>query len=524
MRTYIAVYLGAFALAMLVTPRATHLARAMGIMDVPGVRRVHRDATPRLGGLAIVLATLTMLVLVLTLDNVIGRAFRGVRTQLIALVAGSLLVFLAGVIDDVRGLRVSAKLLVEIAAAVLVCALGIRIGSISIAGITLDFGWLSWPLTILWIVGVTNAVNLIDGIDGLAAGIALIACGAITVLAIHVGQPVMAVLMLALSGSLTGFLLFNFHPARVFLGDGGSLFLGFIIATGSVMSATKSATLLGLGLPALALGVPIVDTLFSVLRRALRRRSIVAPDRGHIHHRLLAMGVSQPRATAMIWAVTLALTGVGLFMFIVRGMIPLLVYCCVAALLTAVFWIAGTVRLRECLTHLKRRLIINREAKDHMRHYQQAALCFDEAVSFDGWWKSVCTAADQMGFAGLRMKCPCHDGSGQTLIWQQPETEVPADQTAHMRVPVHQRHLGPPVWLECDVAIGGSLESASQRVMLFSRLIEEYSPADLPSDSQQPGSVEPTKKPTGDHIPRDPACAEQGRGPGQPGSRRRSRA
>ncbi len=510
MRTYIAVSLGAFVLAMLMTPRTARLARAMGIVDVPGVRRVHRDATPRLGGLAVVLATLTMLVLVLMVDNVIGRAFRGVQTRVIALVAGSLLVFVGGVIDDIRGLRASAKLLFEVAAAVLVCALGVRIGSISIAGVTLDLGWLSWPLTILWIVGVTNAINLIDGIDGLAAGIALITCGAITVLAIHLGQPVMAVLMLALSGSLAGFLLFNFHPARVFLGDGGSLFLGFTIAAGSVMSATKSATLLGLGLPALALGVPIVDTLFSVLRRALRRRSIIAPDRGHIHHRLLAMGVSQRRTAVLIWAVTLALTGVGLFMFIVRGMIPLLVYCGVAALLMAIFWIAGTVRLREGLTHMKRRLMISHEAKGHKRHYERATLCFDEAVSFDGWWKSVCTAADEMDFTGLRIQWPCHDGSVQTLTWQQPEADVPADRMAHMSVPVYQRHLGPPVRLECDVAIGNSLESASQRMMLFSRLIEEYSPADLPSDSRQPSDTRETTELAGDHLPRDSAPAEQG--------------
>ncbi len=518
MRTYIAVSLGAFALAMLMTPRTARLARAVGIVDVPGVRRVHRDATPRLGGLAVVLATLTMLVLVLMLDNVIGRAFRGVQTRVIALVAGSLLVFVGGVIDDVRGLRASAKLLFQIAAAVLVCALGVRIASISIAGVTLEFGWLSWPLTILWIVGVTNAINLIDGIDGLAAGIAVIACGAITVLAIHLGQPVMAVLMLALSGSLAGFLFFNFHPARVFLGDGGSLFVGFAIAAGSVMSATKSATLLGLGLPALALGVPIVDTLFSVLRRALKRRSIIAADRGHIHHRLLAMGMSQPRATVLIWGVTLALTGVGLFMFIVRGMMPLLVYCGVAALLMAVFWIAGTVRLRESLTHMKRRRTISHEAKGHRRHYERAALCFDEAASFDGWWKSVCTAADEMDFTGLRIQWPCHDGSVQTLTWQQPEADVPADRMAHMSVPVYQRHLGPPVRLECDVAIGNSLESASQRMMLFSRLIEEYSPADLPSDSREPNDTRPTTEPTGDHLPPGSAPAGPGRGVAEPGS------
>ncbi|MBN1918065.1 MAG: undecaprenyl/decaprenyl-phosphate alpha-N-acetylglucosaminyl 1-phosphate transferase [Verrucomicrobia bacterium] len=489
MRTYVAVYLGAFVLAMLITPRTARLARAAGVMDIPGVRRVHRDPTPRLGGIALVLATLIMLMIVLLVDNAIGRAFRGGQTQLIAVVVGSLLVLLAGTMDDIRGLSVSAKLAFEIAAALLVCALGVRIGSISVAGITLAFGWFSWPLTMLWIVGVTNALNLIDGIDGLAAGIALIACAATAFLAVYLGQPVMAVLMLALSGSLSGFLMFNFHPARVFLGDGGSLFLGFAIAAGSVMSATKSAALLGLGLPVLALAVPICDTFFSMLRRALTQRSIVAPDRGHIHHRLLKMGASQTQAAALIWLLTLAFTGVGVFMFVKRGMIPLLVYCCVAALLMAVFWIAGTLPLRQCLTHLRRRLRVNHEAKGQRRQYEQAALYFEEAASFDGWWRSACTAADQMGFTGLRMRWPCDDGSAQSLLWAQPGTEARADQTAHVRVPVLRQHLGPPVWLECDVAIGSSLESASRRMMLFSRLLEEYSPADLPSDGATPGSA-----------------------------------
>lgn len=512
MRTFIAVYAGAFVLAMLATPRAARLARATGIVDLPGVRRVHRDATPRLGGLALVLATLTVLVLVLMVDNVVGRAFRGAQAQLIALVAGSLLVFLGGLIDDIRGLRVSAKLLLEIAAALLACALGIRIDAISVAGITLELGWLSWPLTVLWIVGVTNALNLIDGIDGLAAGIALIACAAITVLAIYAGQPVMAVLMLALSGSLTAFLIFNFYPARVFLGDGGSLFLGFTIATGSVMSATKSAALLGLGLPALALAVPIFDTLFSVLRRALRQRSIVAPDRGHIHHRLLALGMSQTQAAILIWLATLAFTGVGLLMFILRGVIPLLVYCCVAAILMAVFWIAGTVRLRECLAHLKRRLKVSQKAKGHRRRYEQAALSFDEAVSFDGWWKSVCTAADEMHFTGLRMQWPRHDGSARTLLWQRPDNDVSADRTAHVRVPVYQRHLGSPAWLECDVTIGSSLELAAQRMMLFSRLLDEYSPADLPSDAGRPNGTGRTTKAAAGHVARVSASAEPAHG------------
>ena len=483
MKTYIAVYFGALLLAAIVTPLVARLARAMRIVDAPGIRRVHQSATPRLGGVSLVVATLTMLAAVLMLDNVIGRAFREVQTRLIALLAGSVLVFLVGAVDDIRGLRARAKLLVQIAAAVLVCALGIRIGSITVAGITLHFGSLSWPVTILWIVGITNAVNLIDGLDGLAAGISVIACAALTVLALHVGQPVMAVLMLALSGSLTGFLFYNFHPARVFLGDSGSLFLGFTIAVASVMCATKSATLVGLGLPALALGVPILDTLFSMLRRVLQRRSVLGPDRGHIHHRLLAMGVRHPWVVVLIYAVTLVITGLGMFMFITRGAVPLLIFCCVTALLVMVFSITGSVRFRESLACLQRNLTISQEAKGQKRRFEEAARYFDEAVSFDTWWESVCMAADQMDFAELRMQFECHDGSAQTLIWRHQEVEVAADEMAHMTVPVRHRHLGDPLQIECDVPVHGSLESVTRRMTLFSRLIDKYSPASLPRDS-----------------------------------------
>jgi UDP-GlcNAc:undecaprenyl-phosphate GlcNAc-1-phosphate transferase len=288
MKTYLIVWFGSALLAIFGTPIATRIARRVGLLDLPGVRKIHAAPVARIGGVIIAFAALSVVLPTLLLDNTIGLAFRKDLVSITALLATSLSMLMLGLVDDVRGVRALVKLLCQVGAATVVCAVGIRIDSINLPGLgEVTFGVLSWPITIMWIVGITNAVNLIDGLDGLAAGISAIACGVIAVVAIYTGQLVMAVLMLALLGSLTGFLFFNSNPAKVFMGDSGTLFVGFMTAAASVMCATKSEMLVGLALPALALGVPIFDTSFSVLRRVLERRSIFAPDRRHIHHRLL---------------------------------------------------------------------------------------------------------------------------------------------------------------------------------------------------------------------------------------------
>ena len=292
MKTYAVVYLFSILLSVIITPVVIYLGRKFALVDATGIRKVHSHPIPRIGGVAIVLSALTLILAMLFLNNGVGLAFRNVRLQVIALLAASVVMFITGLFDDIIGLRARIKLLVQLLAAVVLCSCGIRICSFTLGDWhTFEFGLLSWPITIFWIVGITNAVNLIDGLDGLAAGISAIACGVIAILAIHSGQVVMGVIMLALLGSLTGFLFFNFNPAKIFMGDCGSLFLGFMLAGASVACASKSTTIVGLGLPVLALGVPIFDTLFSMLRRVLERRSLFAPDSKHIHHRLMDLSL-----------------------------------------------------------------------------------------------------------------------------------------------------------------------------------------------------------------------------------------
>jgi UDP-GlcNAc:undecaprenyl-phosphate GlcNAc-1-phosphate transferase len=434
-----------------------------------------------------------MIIPVLFLSNAIGDMFRNVQTKVVTLLAAGAFMFVVGLVDDVRGLRARTKLLAQIAAAVAVCAFGIRIESVSFAdGFTLDFGWLAWPITIFWIIGITNAVNLIDGLDGLSAGISAVTCSVIAVFAIYTGQPVMAILMLAMLGSLTGFLYFNFNPARIFMGDCGTMFLGFVLAASSVMCATKSATIVGLALPALALGVPIFDTLFSMLRRVLERRSIFAPDRSHIHHRLLGMGLTQRHVVLLMYAATLLAAGLGMFMMITRHAGTIVVFGCVVLLLMLMFWIVGAVRLRETITALQRNLAIARQAREHKREFEHAQLRIREAGSFDEWWQSVCAAAEQLGFVWLAMNLPSRNGSSETLVWRRSDYEPLRHKTITMTVPIPQRRSGPLLQLELAVQVNGSLESAGHRATLFTRLIEQHSLPDLPPRGGRRSAIRPS--------------------------------
>ena len=310
MKTYLCVYLGSAFLALVTTPAVIWLARRIKAVDHPGVRTIHERPTPRIGGVAIFISAMSLLIAVLFLSSTVSNAFRDIRLQLTTLFCTATFIFFIGLVDDLKRLPARFKFLVELLAGCALCMVGVRVSAIAVTEQwTLQLGSLSWPLTLLWIVGVTNAVNMSDGLDGLAAGVAAIACGVIAVFAIHGGQAVMAVLMLALIGSLTGFLFFNFNPARIFMGDCGSLFLGFIIAASSVLCSMESSALVGLALPFLALGVPIFDALFSMLRRFLERRSIFAPDRSHFHHKLVDLGLKQRHVVILIYTITLITAG-----------------------------------------------------------------------------------------------------------------------------------------------------------------------------------------------------------------------
>ena len=480
MKTYLFVYLGSLFLALVITPVIIWLARHLKAADHPGVRTIHKKPIPRVGGVAIFVSMIGLIVLVLFLDNTIGQSFRSIQLRVITLLCAAAFMFVVGVIDDIKGLRARVKLLAQLAAAITVCAVGIRVQSVAIADwLTLDFGWFSWPLTLLWIVGITNAINLSDGLDGLAAGISAIVCGVIAIFAIYSGQVVMAVLMLALLGSLTGFLFFNFNPAKIFMGDSGSMFLGFTIASSSVMCATKSHALVGLALPVLVLGIPIFDTFFSMLRRFLERRSMFAPDRSHFHHRLLDLGLKQRHAVIVIYAITLLAAGLGMFMMVTRNTNSLVVFLCILLLLLLVFRVVGSVRLRETIAGLKQKYALTSQMKEEVRSFESLQLLFRRVKTFDDWWASLCEAAEGMDFAWLSLKSTAADGTECTEVWRAPNIQPKAADVLTMTIPVNGQASGSPTELEIAVLLNGSLESAGRRTALFSRLLDEHDIAAL---------------------------------------------
>ncbi len=296
-----AAFLTATILSLIFTPVAIKVAPKIGAIDIPkDSRRMHKHAIPRFGGLAIYIGmTITLLIY--------GRE----HSKLIAVMIGGTLVYALGVIDDLKNLSPKLKFTVETLIAIFMYAMGLRIRFITnyFGEGTYHFGTVfCFLVTVIWIVGITNTINLIDGLDGLAAGIAAIASLCIAYIAyIHgdeYGMMIVCLAMLALAGSAIGFLPYTFYPAKIFMGDGGSLFLGFMMAVLSVVGPLKRSTVIAVVVPVIVLGIPIFDTFFAILRRFVNRKPIMQADRGHLHHRLMDSGYGQRRTVIMLYGIS----------------------------------------------------------------------------------------------------------------------------------------------------------------------------------------------------------------------------
>ena len=304
-------------MALVLTPVIGRGSTRLGLVDAPGGRKVHTHPVPRLGGVALVLAVVLAL-MILTIagqDAIDPLTWPAMRPFLVAVG----LIFLVGVVDDVKGLGPAPKLALEFAAAAVIMSSGLLIERITLLGWTWQLGWVAWPVTAAWLVGLTNAFNLIDGIDGLAAGIAILAGSSCAAILIARGHAPEAMLLAAMVGSAIGFLCFNFAPASIFLGDSGSLVIGFVLAATAITGWQKGATALAAGVPLMIFALPIADSALALIRRGTTRPSagrsistvlhqIAQPDREHIHHRLLAMGWSVRRTVLVLYAITLILS------------------------------------------------------------------------------------------------------------------------------------------------------------------------------------------------------------------------
>lgn len=294
----------AFLVALALTPLVRWLAFRVGAVDVPTGRKVHRETMPRLGGLAIFGGFVATVIAMGVADSDF------LQPEILGLLVGGALIVIVGIFDDTWDLSPKVKLLGQIIAAASVIPFGLSVDFVTnpfLGPDTLELGWLRVPMTIFWIIGVTNAVNLIDGLDGLAAGITAIAAMTLAVVAWTQGQILVVYLALILAASSVGFLKYNFHPARIFMGDTGAMFLGFSLACLSIMGLAKVATVISVFIPILIVGIPILDTGFAIFRRYQKGQPIFQADKDHLHHRLLALGFSHPQTVLIIYAINIVL-------------------------------------------------------------------------------------------------------------------------------------------------------------------------------------------------------------------------
>jgi len=307
MTTIIFVFFIAFLLSLLLTPIVLRVANRFNIVDVPKDRKVHDRPIPRLGGVAMFFAFMVSLAL-LALNREMFLDVAGKEPRLPLFLVGLTAAFLLGLWDDIRRLSSGTKFLGQLLIGVFSFYAGINVTLVSIPFIgSISLGYLALPVTVFWFLLVINAINLIDGLDGLASGICLFVSITIMVVCLLENKLVEAIGFAALGGALIGFLRYNFNPASIFMGDGGSYFLGYFIAALSILGAIKSQVATAILIPVIALGVPLIDTLFAPVRRFALGRKMFQPDKSHLHHRMLAMGYSQRRAVLIIYGFTIIL-------------------------------------------------------------------------------------------------------------------------------------------------------------------------------------------------------------------------
>ena len=323
-------FIVSFAFTFATTPLVRRFAFKIGAIDIPkDNRRMHKKPTPRIGGLAIIFGF-----------TVATLCFAQPSRQLYGTLAGAAIIAVMGVIDDCKNLPAKLKFVIQIIAALVVVFAGdIKIDVFTNPNFLSDNPywvlpeWLSVTLTVIWIVFITNAVNFIDGLDGLAAGVSAIMSISLVFISIRVGEYSIAILGIALMGSCFGFLPFNFNPAKIFMGDTGSTFLGFMLATFSIQGVFKSYAVISFAVPLLILGLPLFDALFAMIRRILRGQSPMTADRGHLHHRLVDMGFSQKQTVFILYAIS-GVLGITAVLLAESGVLrALLLVICVLILL-----------------------------------------------------------------------------------------------------------------------------------------------------------------------------------------------
>lgn len=474
--------------ALLLTPMTSRLAHAKGWVDVPGGRKIHRQPVAYLGGAAVMAALLVGLSCLLWLPSASAAYSASFDKRLAAIVAGCGLMFVVGLVDDVKDIRATKKLLAQLLAAVGVCASGVVIDGLPITdSLRLEFGVFGPLITVFWIVGVTNAMNIIDGLDGLASGISTVACAAISWTAFENGNPAAGMLMLALMGAILGFLPYNLHPAKVFLGDAGSLTIGFALASASALTATKAPTAVGLCVPLVALGIPILDTLFAMVRRAIERRSMLSADKSHLHHRLMALGYGQPKTVLLLCTVaalgvlaTTAATPTNNLQRVLLAAAALAAY-------TSIFRMTGAIRFRESLAAMGEFASSAKAAADERQLVDEAAIGLGAAEDLDQWWSALTHTGERLSFREMELELAPVYGGHRELRWvashttgDLPETDDVSngeEQLVSFTIPVPAQQGEPGGGtLRVMADASASVEQVARRMRVFCRVIEKNRP------------------------------------------------
>jgi UDP-GlcNAc:undecaprenyl-phosphate GlcNAc-1-phosphate transferase len=400
MSSLIILAVSSFCVALVLTPLCRNLALRWGFVDQPDQsRKLHARPIPRIGGVPLFIAYLVSVALLhfthLQSGNLIQDHLGTVRN----LIPAATIIFFAGLLDDLIGLKAWQKFAVQFAASAVAIWVGVQITGI--AGHHLP-SWCAIPVTLIWLVGCTNAINLIDGVDGLAAGVGLFVATTTMIAAILQKNTGLVIATVPLVGALLGILRFNFNPASIFLGDSGSLFIGFLLGCYSVLWSQKSTTLLGMTAPLIALTIPLLDTGIAIVRRFLRRKPIFGADHGHIHHKLLARGLTPRRVVLLIYIIC----GLCAALSLLQGFLEERFGGAIIILFCAGAWI-GVQNLGYTEFGIARRLFFPGQFRRHLNAELQLNAFRDDlvaAVTPDQCWKALQHAYSEFGFNEIRLK------------------------------------------------------------------------------------------------------------------------
>ncbi|MDW5299754.1 MAG: MraY family glycosyltransferase [Sedimentibacter sp.] len=336
MTSYFIAFISAVIISFIMTPLARRLAIKVGALDIPkDPRKIHKKPIPYFGGLAIYVSIIACMFVYM--PNTTTKLF---------IMAGATIIVLTGIVDDMYGMPAKVKMLMQIIAAAVAIKGGVQIhfisNPLSATGMSYLLSWLSIPISLFWIVGITNTINLIDGLDGLASGVASIAATTLLFTAATLGHDFIMMQYAIIAGASLGFLPFNFNPAKIFMGDTGSLLLGYMLAVTSVSGMVKSVAAVALAVPVFALGLPIFDTTFAIIRRYINKKPIMQADKDHLHHKLMKIGLNQRQTVLVMYFISMVL---GIVAVIIADADPFIGIVVATVVVIAVFYFARKVGL-----------------------------------------------------------------------------------------------------------------------------------------------------------------------------------